>query len=222
MQSGSVQDALVITTERVDDIPLLIGVMQQMGLAQILDCPIPFHWKQRELSWGCTAVIWLAYILTEGDHRKSSVEDYIKGMKHTLQEVMGQAVSAADFTTDRLSHVLKYLSQASTWAAIEQELSERSIEVYDLPIELTRCDATTVSGYHEGGEESLFQFGHSKDDPKLRQIKLMVGSLDPLGMPLVSEVVSGECADDGLYVPVIDRMHQILKKSGVLFVAIAR
>jgi hypothetical protein len=45
MQSGSVQDALVITTERVDDIPLLIGVMQQMGLAQILDCPIPFHWK---------------------------------------------------------------------------------------------------------------------------------------------------------------------------------
>ena len=113
--------------------------------------------------------------------------------------------------------MLKYLSQASTWAAIEQELSERSIEVYDLPIELARCDATTVSGYHEGGEESLFQFGHSKDDPKLRQIKLMVGSLDPLGMPLVSEVVSGECADDGLYVPVIDRMHQILKKSGVLF-----
>ena len=31
MQSGPTQDALVITTERVDDIPLLIGVMQQMG-----------------------------------------------------------------------------------------------------------------------------------------------------------------------------------------------
>lgn len=217
MQSGSVQDGLVITTERVDDIPLLIGVMQQMGLPQILDRHIPYHWKQRELSWGCTAVIWLAYILTEGDHRKSSVEAYIKGMKHTLKEVLGQAVSEADFTTDRLAHVLKYLSQASSWKAIEQELSERSIEVYDLPTELARCDATTVSGYHEGGEESLFQFGHSKDDPKLRQLKLMVGSLDPLGMPLVSEVVSGERADDGLYVPVIDRMHQILKKRDVLF-----
>ena len=217
MPSEPVQDEFVITTERVDDIPLLIGVMQQMGLPQILDRHIPFHWKQRELSWGCTAVIWLAYILTEGDHRKSSVEDYIKGMKHTLKEVMGQEVSEADFTTDRLAHVLKYLSPASTWQAIEQAISERSIEVYDLPTELARCDATTVSGYHQGGEGSLFQFGHSKDDPKLRQIKLMVGALDPLGMPLVSEVVSGERADDGLYIPVIDRMHQILKKTGVLF-----
>ena len=100
MPSEPIQDEFVITTERVDDIPLLIGVMQQMGLPQILDRHIPFHWKQRELSWGCTAVIWLAYILTEGDHRKSSVEDYIKGMKHTLKEVVGQEVSEADFTTD--------------------------------------------------------------------------------------------------------------------------
>ena len=217
MQTEAVQDAPVITTERVDDIPLLIGIMQQMGLPQILDRHMPSHWKQRELSWGWTAVIWLAYILTEGDHRKSSVEAYIKEMQHTLKEVTGQAVSAADFTTDRLAHVLKYLSQASNWEGIEQELSERSIEVYDLPTDLARCDATTVSGYHEGGEGSLFQFGHSKEDPHLRQIKLMVGSLDPLGMPLVSAVVSGERADDGLYIPVIDRMHQILKKSGVLF-----
>jgi transposase len=40
---------------------------------------------------------------------------------------------------------------------------------------MVRVDATTVSGYHEGGEDSLFQFGHSKDDPSLRQIKLMTG-----------------------------------------------
>ena len=31
MQSGPVQDEFVIPAERVDDIPLLIGVMQQMG-----------------------------------------------------------------------------------------------------------------------------------------------------------------------------------------------
>jgi len=217
MEAGRVQDPPVITTERVDDIPLLIGVMAQMELPRILDRHLPFHWKQRTLSWGWTAVVWLAYILTEGDHRKSSVEEYIKGMKHTLKEVVGQAISEADFTTDRLAHVLKYLSQESSWKEIEQELSERSIEVYDLSTELARCDATTVSGYHTGGEGDLFQFGHSKDDPNLRQIKLMVGSLDPLGMPLATAVVSGEQADDGLYVPVIDRMHQILKKTGVLF-----
>ena len=36
---------------------------------------------------GWTAVIWLAYILTEGDHRKVSVEAYITGMQHTLSHL---------------------------------------------------------------------------------------------------------------------------------------
>lgn len=132
-------------------------------------------------------------------------------MQTTLKEVTGQEISEADFTTDRLENLLKYLSQEPYWKAIEQELNERSIEVYELPIEVVRFDATTVSGYHEGGEGSLFQFGHSKDDPSLRQIKLMTGSLDPLGMPLATDVVSGERADDGLYIPVIDRVHEALR-----------
>jgi transposase len=42
----------------------------------------------------------------------------------------------------------------------------------------------------------LVQFGHSKDDPSRPQIKLMLASLDPMGMPLASQVVSGERADD--------------------------
>ena len=62
---------LQIITERVDDIPLLIGTMTKIGLVEILDDHIPTHWKQRALSWGWTAVIWLSYILSEGDHRKS-------------------------------------------------------------------------------------------------------------------------------------------------------
>ncbi|MGK5095164.1 IS1634 family transposase [Deltaproteobacteria bacterium TL4] len=210
-------EELEIITERVDDVPLLLGVMKRIGLVEILDHHIPPHWKQRELSWGWTAVIWLAYILTEGDHRKSSVEEYIRGMQNTFNELTGQEVSEADFTTDRLGNLLKYLSQTSYWKALEQELNERSIEVYELPTEVVRCDATTVSRYHEGGEGSLFQFGHSKDDPSLRQIKLMTGALDPLGMPLVTDVVSGERADEGLYIPVIDRVHEALQKTGVLY-----
>src|SRR2546426_10740183 len=82
---------LVIITERVDDVALLIGQMVQMGFVEVLDRHIPRHWKQRGLSWGWTAVIWLAYILTEGDHRKVSVEAYIKGMHNTLSHLSGQA-----------------------------------------------------------------------------------------------------------------------------------
>jgi len=37
-------------------------------------------------------------------------------------------------------------------------------------------------------------------------------------MPLVSQVVSGETADDGLYIPAIQQVQQTLRQSGLLFV----
>ena len=209
---------LVVITERVDDVALLLGHMIKMGVVEVLDHHLPQHWKQRGLSWGWTAVIWLAYILTEGDHRKVSVEAYVKGMKQTLSHVTGQAIDPLDFSDDRLAVLLKYLSQPAYWHPIEQELNERSVQVYDLVVEVIRCDATTVSAYHEVVDGGLVQFGYSKDDPSRPQIKLMTGAVDPLGMPLATAVVSGERADDGLYMPVIDRLAAGFKRTGLLFV----
>jgi len=212
------QSDLVIITERVDDVALLIGQMVKMGLPEVLDRHIPRHWRQRRISWGWTAVIWLAYILTEGDHRKVSVETYLKGMYHTLSRLTAQVIEPLDFSDDRLSHLLKHLSQPAYWHAIEQELNARSIAVYPLPQDVIRCDATTVSGQHEVTAGGLLQFGHSKDDPTRPQIKVMMGSLDPLGMPLATDVLSGERADDGLYLPIIERIRHGFQRPGLLFV----
>ena len=212
------QSDLVSITERVDDVALLIGQMVKMGLPEVLDRHIPRHWTQRGLSWGWTAVIWLAYIVTEGDHRKVSVETYLKGMRHTLSHLTAQAIESLDFSDDRLSHLLKHLSKPAYWHKIERDLNDRSIEIYDLSQEVIRCDATTVSGNHEVTEEGLVQFGHSKDDPARPQIKVMMGSLDPLGMPLATDVLSGERADDGLYLPIMERLRTGLKTPGLLFV----
>jgi transposase len=200
------QSDLVIITERVDDVALLIGQMVKMGLPEVLDRHIPRHWTQRGLSWGWTAVIWLAYILTEGDHRKVSVETYLKGMHHTLSHLTAQVIEPLDLSDDRLSHLLQHLSKPGYWHQIERDLNARSIEVHALPQDVIRCDATTVSGEHEVTDGGLVQFGHSKDDPTRPQIKVMMGSLDPLGMPLATDVLSGERADDGLYIPLIERM----------------
>ena len=212
------QSDLVIITERVDDVALLIGQMVKMGFVEILDRHIPRHWQQRELSWGWTAVVWLAYILTEGDHRKVSVETYLKGMHHTLSHLTGQVVDPLDFSDDRLSHLLKHLSKPTYWHRIEHDLNARSVEVYALPQDAIRCDATTVSGDHEVTAQGLLQCGHSKDDPTRPQIKVMMGSLDPLGMPLATDVLSGERADDGLYLPIIERIRAGLQTPGLLFV----
>ncbi len=209
---------LVIITERVDDVALLIGQMITMGLPEVLDRHIPRHWKQRGLSWGWTAVMWLAYILTEGDHRKVSVEAYIKGMHNTLSHLSGQAINPLDFSDDRLGHLLQHLSKPTYWHKIERDLHARSIEVYALPQDVIRCDATTISGAHEVTTGGLLQFGHSKDDPTRPQITVMMGALDPLGMPLSTDVLSGERADDGLYIPLMERIRRGVNKSGLLFV----
>jgi transposase len=212
------QSDLVIITERVDDVALLIGQMVKMGFVEVLDRHIPRHWQQREISWGWTAVIWLAYILTEGDHRKVSVETYLKGMQHTLRHLTAQVIEPLDFSDDRLSHLLKHLSKPAYWHQIEHDLNARSIEVYTLSQDVIRCDATTVSGGHEVTPGGLVQFGHSKDDPTRPQIKVMMGSLDPLGMPLSTDVLSGERADDGLYIPLMERIRTGLQTPGLLFV----
>jgi transposase len=212
------QSDLVIITERVDDVALLIGQMVKMGFVEVLDRHLPRHWKQRGLSWGWTGVIWLAYILTEGDHRKVSVEAYIKGMHHTLSQLTGQCIEPLDFSDDRLSHLLTHLSKPTYWHGIEEDLNARSIAVYALLQDVIRCDATTVSGTHDVTEGGLLQFGYRKDDPTRPQIKVMMSSLDPVGMPLATDVLSGERADDGLYIPIIKRIEAGLSQNGLLFV----
>lgn len=212
------QHDLTIQSERVDDIPLLIEAMSRMGLQETIDKHIPVQKNQRDLSWGWTTVIWLAYILSEGDHRKVAVQEYITGLANTLREITGMEISGLDFTDDRLTNLCKYLEDNKCWVNIEAEISRNTITVYELPVETCRIDATTVSGYHEIVEDGLFQYGNSKDDPNRPQIKIMTGSLDPLGMPLATDVVSGERADDGLYTPIINRIKDTLQKQGVLYV----
>lgn len=146
------------------------------------------------------------------------VRESVKNLEQTLREVTGQAVSDLDCTDDRLGIVLKPVSQRAYWEPIEAELNRNTIRAYDLETEVVRCDATTASGYHEVREGGLFQCGHSKDDPSLPQIKFMTGALDPLGMPLATDVVSGEQADDGLSIPLITRIHLALQRPGVLSV----
>jgi len=212
------REELSITTERIDDFVVLLKLMQQMDLPSILDRHLPRHWLQQGLSWGWTATIWLAHILSQGDHRKLTVRDWVRQAHSTLEQVTGLDIRETDFTDDRLTIVLRHLSDATRWQAIDQELGQHLVRVYALEEQPIRVDATTVSGYREGGEESLWQFGYSKDDPTLRQIKVMMATLDPLGLPLALEVVPGEQADDPLYVPAIDRVLSCLERTGLLFV----
>jgi transposase len=209
---------LTFTTERIDDFVLLLHVMLRLNLPEILDRHLPRHWLQAGLSWGWVATIWLAHILSQGDHRKLTVRDWVRQAHDTLERVTGQSIRDTDFTDDRLTIVLRKLSQPAYWHAIERDLGQHTLRVYDLDPKRVRVDATTVSGYHTGGEASLFQFGKSKDNPHLLQVKVMQAVLDPLGLPVATDVASGERADDGLYIPIIERVLTIVTQANLLFV----
>jgi transposase len=170
------------------------------------------------LSWGWIATIWLAHILSQNNPRKQPVQGWVRQAHETIARISGLEVNELDFTDDRLTLLLRRLSKPEIWQAIEAELGRSILRVYKLQPERVRLDATTVSGYHASGEDTLFQYGHSKDDPSLAQVKVMVAALDPLGLPLVTQVVAGHRADDPLYVPAVERVLQIIDGVGLLFV----
>jgi transposase len=208
-----------IITERVDDVPLLLQQMQQMDLPTLIDTHFPAHGNWYGLSLGWVSTIWLSSILSRGDHRLSHVEPWVANRLFTLQTVSGQDLERLDFTDDRLEIVLRRLSDDARWAQFESSLTQHTVRVYDLSTERIHVDSTTASAYASVSPEGLFQFGHSKDyRPDLPQVKVMQAVLDPLGMPLATDVVSGERADDPLYIPCIQRVQNSLGRSSLLFV----
>ena len=210
---------LTITSERVDDIPLLLAHMRRMNLPLLLESHFPVHGNRHGLSFGWTATLWLAHILSQADHRMNQVQPWVVQQMDTLQICSGQPVQVLDLTDDRLADVLRILSDDTYWANFERGLTGTLLRVYDLRPTRVRLDSTTVSGYWEVSEDGLFQFGHSKDHrPDLPQLKVMLATLDPLGLPIATDVLSGERADDRLYLPAIARVRASLPQRGLLYV----
>ena len=208
-----------IITERVDDIPLLLEQMQRMGLPALFDDHFPTHGNWQGLSLGWVSTIWLSSILSRGDHRLVHVEPWVGNRLWTLRASTGQAVERLDFTDDRLEIVLRCLHDDIRWSAFEAALNQHTVRVYELLPARVHVDSTSASAYTTVSEHGLFQFGHSKDyRPDLPQVKVMQAVLDPLGLPLATDVVSGERADDPLYVPCIRRVQASLGRQGLLYV----
>jgi hypothetical protein len=60
-------EALTITTERVDDLPLLLAQRARMGLQPLLDEPFSIHGNGVGLSLGWVTVMWLSHIMSIRD-----------------------------------------------------------------------------------------------------------------------------------------------------------
>ena len=204
--------------ERVDDIPLVLEMMKQLQLPEIFDAQLGQHGNHAGLSNGWLLTVWLAFILSEGDHCKSHVQEWVWNRRHLFAGLIGTSVSWDDFNDDRLGIALRYLSEQHLWERVEQAVWGQTVVVHDVEHESVRLDSTTASGYHQAVAGQVMQYGHSKDHrPDLTQLKLMLAVAEPQGQVMASQLYSGERADDPLYVPMMERVRSLVGKTGGLY-----
>ena len=211
---------ITIDVERLDDMPLLYGLIQKMGIQAVIDSVIKPHGNWQGLSMGWVVVIWLIHIISAYNHRMERVQEWVATHLTALRQVTGQAVTELDFSDDRLAICLRELHKSKYWPQIERLLGERLLRVYELGGDkpTVRLDATVGSVYHDSQQHALFQVGQSKEGGYETQFKLMLASLDPLGLLLAIDVVAGNRADDPLYVPAYQRVKAMLAGKGLLVV----
>jgi transposase len=206
--------------ERVDDIPVLLATLKQLQVDEILDRHYPsgHRWKG-ELTFGEVACVWLAFITSQGDHRLAELRPWAQANRRTLSACLDKTVRPLDFHDDRLADLLDRLAQGDAWQDCEVQLNRHTVRVYHLDSALFRVDTTTANSYVQTlAQLGYFQFGHSKDHDDQPQIKVAMATLDPLGMPVTTFVVPGNCADDPLYVPEIEKVQQSFGQGGKTFV----
>jgi transposase len=211
---------LTITNEQVNSLPLLLAIIEEMGIRPLIHEHLVPHGQWEGASVGTVISIWLCHILQERDHRLVVVRDWVSARMQTLSALVAQSLRATDCTDDRLANILTMLGDPVTQARLDAALLQRWLRLYRLPTDTVRLDSTTVSVYHDEVEaDSLLQLGLSKDHrPDLRQFKLMLATLDPLGMPLCCQMVGGNRADDPLYLPAYQAAVATIGTRAVLIV----
>lgn len=197
--------------ERVDDIPLLISEFEKSQLSELLNYYFPDHGNWQGLDGGKVTVVFLTYILSCSDHKLSHVEPWALERLETLRYCTGNTgLRSKDFTDDKLGSLLDKYADDEKWTEFENAHNQQLIQVYNLDTasEPIRLDAMITQSHRAA--QGDFQYGHSKQHrPDLPQLKTMVATLDPLAMPLVSLTVSGNTADDILYLPVIEQCEAL-------------
>jgi len=187
-----------------------------MGLPTLLENPFPPHGTWQGLSLGWVSTMWLSSIVSRGDHRLVHVEPWVAQRLGTLGATTGQDVQRVDCTADRLEIVVRRLQDDPPWAAFASALNPHTVRVYALSSDRVPVDSPSASASATVTEGGLFPCGHRKDErPDWPQVKVRQAVLAPVGMPLATEVVSGERADAPRDVPCIARVQASVGRHGL-------
>jgi len=75
-----------ISSERIDDIPVIVEWLKQMEVSKIIDQSLSKpHGNHQGLSYGQLSVLLLTYIISQEDHRLCAVEPWVKAHREILE-----------------------------------------------------------------------------------------------------------------------------------------
>src|SRR6202161_1029915 len=140
----------LLCVEAVADLPVLWATFLRLDLPATLDrhFPAPLHWKG-PLTPGEVLAVWLLFVVSQGDHCLNHVQPWVAQHQETLSALLGKRVRPTDAHDDRLADLLTRLGGVAAFSALERDLSQQTIRVYELPTDLVRIDTTTANSYVE-------------------------------------------------------------------------
>jgi transposase len=209
--------------QRVDTIPLIIAMLKKMGVEKVIDSVFVQHGNWSGLSYGQLTVLFVTYVLHSLTHRFSGMESWANQHKAVIERATGWQVGEKDATDDRVGRLSEVLGENDEdIAQCQDRMGQGIIGAYQLPTQIVRYDTTSFNVYHhpDNGKNGILQFGHSKNyRSDLLQFKQGLATLDPAGVPILSETFYGNRADDPCYLPAWRRMVKTIGSPDFLFIA---
>ena len=205
---------------RIDDIALLYAEIQSLKIGEKIDEHLIRHGNWEGVSAGRVVELWLCYMLSEGDHRLSVVEEWAESRIELLRALSdSEELSSYDFSDDKLGLVLEYIGIESIWNLIEVTINSGLLGVYRLEEQTSlatfRLDAAPIQSYGKVKEGGLLQYGYHKHHANLGQMKVKLCTLDNdlnhFASPICHITVPGNVSDDELYVPILKQTRESLK-----------
>jgi len=212
----------IVRVEAVADLPVLWATFQRLDLPAILDrhFPTPLHWKG-PLTPGEVLAVWLLFLVSQGDHCLNHVQPWVAQPPGHPLRPSGASMSGPPTPTTTGSPIgSTRLGAGAAFGALERDLSQQTIRVYELPTDLVRIDTTTAQLLRRGPLRAgtFASSATARTTPTDPQLKIAAAILDPLGLPLATAVVPGNTADDPLYIPAIQAVQQSLGVGGRTYV----
>src|SRR5260370_1703321 len=115
---------LRVRTEAIDDIPLLLKIIEELGIAETIDEYVKPHGHWQGASIGTVISMWLCYMLTTQDHRLVAVRDWVNARQEMFNRLLGIQLRETDCSDDRLAIVLSLLGKSTLQVELDEKLLE--------------------------------------------------------------------------------------------------